>query len=162
MGIDTVRINGFVCSWSDVELKLDGESFHQFTDIDYGDKRTRTLLYGANKSHTPIGRTRGKYEPSVLKLSGPKFAIQAVRKFFADRSSNGRSFGDAIIPLISLQFLQNDEVSTIKFYNTTWESNAQTHAESADPLKDSVELQPEYIDYGGLTLYKFVDRKSVV
>jgi hypothetical protein len=153
MAIDTVRINGFAASWGATELKFAGERFHKFTAIDYGDKRTRTLVYGADKSQAPIGRSSGKYEPGVLKISGPKFAIQELRAWFATQAPDGKSYGNAIIPKVTLQFIQSDTVITVEFDDVTWESSANGHSESADALATDVELQPTRVRENGLTLY---------
>ncbi len=153
MAIDTVRINGFACSWGDTELKFNGERFHKFTGVDYGDKRTRTFIWGTDKAQAPLGRGKGKYEPGILKVSGPKFAIQDLRAYFASQAADGVSYGDAIIPLVTLQFIENDNVITIEFINVTWDNDNSSHSESGDGLTEDIELQPERIKRNGLTLY---------
>lgn len=153
MAIDTVRINGFACGWGSTELKFGGERFHKFTAVDYGDKRTRTFIYTANKSQAPVGRAPGKYEPGVLKLTGPKFAIQDLKAYFAAQADDGKSYGNAIVPKATLQFLEGDNVMTVEFENVTWDSNANSHSESGDGMMTDIELQPERIKENGLTLY---------
>lgn len=152
MAVDTVRINGFACSWGGTEFKFAGERFHKFTAIDYNHKRTRTLIYGNDAAQAPIGRAKGKYEPAVLKVTGPKFAIEELRTWFADQV-DGVNYGNAVIPIVTLQFLQNDQVMTVEFFNVTWDSESSSHSESGDGMSEDVELQPEKIRVNGKTLY---------
>lgn len=160
MAIDEVRINGFACSWGGTEFKFGGERFHKFTAVDYGDKRTRTLIYGADKAQAPIGKAKGKYEPQPLKVTGPKFAIQDLKAYFASQADDGKSYGNANIPLVTLQFIENEKVMTVEFINVTWDENANSHSESGDGLSADVTLQPEKLKENGLTLYDSSDETA--
>lgn len=150
MAIDTVRINGRVCSWQGTELTFNGERFHKFTAIDYGDKSSKSFVYGTEGK--PIGITRGKYETDPLKVTGPKAAIQDLREFFATLSETD-SYADATCGVAVLQFLENDRVITVEFRNVTWNEDTASHSEGTDALEDSASFYVETLSRDGKVLY---------
>lgn len=150
MAIDTVRINGHICSWQGTELTFDGERFHKFTAIDYGDKNSKSFVFGTDGR--PMGITRGKYETDPLKITGPKTAIQDLREFFAAHSGTD-SYADATIGSVTLQFIKNDRVITVDFARVTWNEDSASHSEGSDALEDSVTFYVETIARNGKVLY---------
>lgn len=150
---DAIRVNGNVHSWGSIVLKIDGERYYGFTSVSYADKRERVKQYGMGKHQAPRGRSRGKYTTDPVKLAGPKSSIQAARAALAARSSNGTSYGDVQFD-IAVQYIETDETPiNVSIEGCVWVSNSSSEEESADPLKEEVELDCMKILRNGLSLF---------
>lgn len=65
---DLIRINGTVCSWNSVTVKLAETAYSGFLKVDYEEKLEKTLVYGSRRDGKPLGKTTGKYTPGPLSV----------------------------------------------------------------------------------------------
>jgi len=65
---DLIRISPITHSWTSCRWAFNMIPFVGLQSVDYEEKRTRKLVYGSNRSGTPIGITSGKYEPGPLNI----------------------------------------------------------------------------------------------
>jgi hypothetical protein len=150
---DAVRINGNQVSWGSIILKVGGERFHGFTSLAYGDKRERTYAWGMGKHQAPRARSRGKYTPDPVKLAGPKSSMQLLRQKLADLSEDGFSYGDVEFE-ITAQYSERDEPPmTVEIERCVIVANSSQEEESADPLKEEIEISCMKIRRNGLVLF---------
>lgn len=63
---DLLRVNDQIFSWNSCEFKAMGAPFEGIMSIDFDHSRKRKKVMGMRKSGTPLGRTRGKYEPGAV------------------------------------------------------------------------------------------------
>lgn len=152
---DQQRINGNVYSWSSIRLKVGPELFTGFTSISYADKRERVKQYGMGRHHAPRGRSAGKYTVEKVKLAGPKDTIQALRATLAARSPDRRSYGNVEFEIVVqyTEFGNNLEPIHVEIERCVLVGNSTGEEESADPLKEEVEIDPMLIRRNGLTLF---------
>ena len=86
---DPVRINGNLFSWGSVEFQIGNDRITGVTSIEYGDARERTMAYGMNRSHAPIGRSVGKYTPEPVKVTVWKHTANEIRKALDQAAGSG-------------------------------------------------------------------------
>jgi hypothetical protein len=151
---DQIRVNGNVHSWGSIVAKIDGDRFHGFTSISYGDKRERVKGYGMGRHQAPRARSRGKYSTDPVKLAGPKSTIQALRDKLASGSS---SYGDTEFQIV-VQYVETgvsggDSPMTVEIDRCVITADVSTNEESSDPLKDEIEIDCMLIRRNGLTLF---------
>ena len=60
-----VRIGKKVFSWNSTTFRIGGISSQGITSLDFGDKISDELVYGARRDGTALGVTAGQYEPDV-------------------------------------------------------------------------------------------------
>ena len=150
---DALRVNGNQLSWGSLILKVDDERFTGFTDISFGDKRTRVKAYGSARHHAPIGRSRGKYEIDPVKITGWKWAVQVLRKGLAARADDGVSYGNVEFEVF-VQYVDDSQGPlNVQIERCVWQSNATSDTESPDPLKEEFECDPMLIRRNELTLF---------
>ena len=156
--INTLNINGKLVSWSHVRLTFAGDLFTGFTSISWDQKRERVFGYGATKAHGPIGVSEGKYTPGAVKIKGHVHAIAQLRKWWADRAEDGKSYGDTAPLLGQLQWDLGTgaEEQVVEFRNLTWREESNSAEENPDPEMEEITLQPEFILRNGLTLYNSI------
>jgi hypothetical protein len=152
MALDEKRINGAQVSWASIKVKFDGEEVSGFTGLSFGDKLEVVKAYGMGKHHAPRGRSRGKYVIDPVKLSGPPSTMQALRAKLAARSSDGVSYGQVEF-LIVAQYVESGEIPmTVEIERCRYVATVENREESAEVLKDEVELDAMMIRRNGLTL----------
>lgn len=153
---DQIRVNGNAFSWGSIVLKLDGERFYGFTGITYADKRERVKGGSLGRHQAPTRRSRGKYTTDPVKLTGWKSSIQAFRLGLALRSGNRLSYGDVEFETL-VQYVESQDSSElpmdVQITRCVWAGNSATDEESADPLKEEIEIDPMLIIRNGLTLF---------
>lgn len=150
---DEIRVNGNILSWGSIKIKLDGVPYYGFTSVSYSDKRERVKAYGMGKHHAPRGRSRGKYTVEPAKLGGPKDSIQRLREALAAKSANGSSYGDVEFEVV-IQYFERDQIPiTVQLERCVIVTNSSSEEESADPLKEEIELDVMKIYRNGLTLF---------
>lgn len=150
---DALRVNGNMLSWGSITLKLDSERYTGFTSISFADKRERVKGYGSTRHHGPRGRSRGKYTIDPVKLVGWKSSVNALRIGLAARSKDGKSYGDVEFQAV-VQYVEDDELPvTVEIDRCVWTSNSSSDEESADPLKEEIELDAMLIRRNGLVLF---------
>jgi len=151
---DTVRVNGFITSWSDISFKLNGERYYGITEINYSDTRKRTKVYGMGRTGTPRGRTRGKYEVGevTVKMDFPAFV--ALRDAIAAESSDGNSYGDVEFEgVVQYTYGADDETHTDKLFRLTFDGVTNGASEGPDALMIDVTFDCMGISRDGKTLF---------
>lgn len=156
---DPIRVNGNQLSWGSITVKVDdGERFYGFTSIAFSDKRERVKAYGMGRDHAPRGRSSGKYTVENVKIVGWKESINELRNGLAKRAPDGKSYGD--VPFqVTVQYFEpgaagaETEPITVEIDRCVWASNSTSDEESADPLKEEIELDAMAIRRNKLTLY---------
>lgn len=150
---DPIRVNGNSLSWGSIIIKIDAERYTGFTSISFADKRERVKGYGAARHHAPVRRSRGKYTVDPVKLVGWKSSVGALRAALAARSSDGLSYGDVEFDVV-VQYTEADEQpQTVHIERCVWASNSSSDEESADPLKEEIELDAMLIRRNDLVLF---------
>lgn len=150
---DDIRVNGNQISWGSIILKLDSERFTGFTSISFSDKRERVKAYGMTKHHAPRGRSRGKYTIEPVKLVGWKGSVAAFRAALALRANDQISYGDVEFQIV-VQYVDTGELPlTVEIDRCVWTSNSSSDEESADPLKEEIEIDGMLIRRNGLVLF---------
>jgi hypothetical protein len=67
---DVIRVNGVpLYSWNSFSFKILGIPFNGIKAFDYAHKRERTVVYGARRDGTPLGKTAGKYSVEPITLT---------------------------------------------------------------------------------------------
>jgi len=151
---DGIRVNGNQLSWGSIVLKLRGEDYYGFTAISYADKVERVKAYGMGRHHAPRGRSRGKYTLENVKLTGWKSSAQIFREALAQASNSGTSYGNVEF-LISVLYSEPDEPNVaVEIGGCVYVATTSSEEESADPLKEEIEIDPMYIRRNGLVLFE--------
>jgi hypothetical protein len=150
---DALRINNAAYSWGSISLKVADEQFTGFTALKYGDKRTRTKLWGMGKHHAPRARSRGKYEPADGSLKGPKSTVQALREKLASLASDGVSYGEVEFQVVA-NYVEPDETPiTVELLRCVISSQDSNEEENPDLLQEEIGLDYMAVKRNGLTLY---------
>jgi hypothetical protein len=151
---DQIRVNGNQVSWGSITCKVGGDLFTGFTGITFSDKRERVLAYGMGQHHAPRGRSRGKYTPEPVKITGWRSSIAALRAQLALLSLNQLSYGDVEFDVTCQYFELADGPPLIVIAeHCVWTSNNAPDEESPDPLKEEIECLPMFIRRNGMTLF---------
>ena len=154
---DKVRVNQNVYSWGSISLKVADEDFHGFTALSYGDKRTRTKIWGTGKHQAPRGRSRGKYETTDGKLKGPKSTIQALREKLASLAADGASYGDVEFMVVA-NYVEADETPiTVELFQCVISTQDTSEEENPDPLQEEIGLDYMYVKRNSMTLFSNED-----
>lgn len=150
---DGIRVNGNQHSWGSIVLKLDGDKFHGFKSISYGDKRERVKGYGMGKHHAPRSRTRGKYTVEPVKVTGPTASCQNFRAALAAKSKGGKSYGDVEFETV-VQFIDTGDADiTVEIERCVITSGTFSGEENPDPEMDEMEFDAMLIRRNGLVLF---------
>jgi hypothetical protein len=129
---DSIRVNGNQVSYGSIICKVNGDRFYGFTAISYGDKRERTKAYGMGRHHAPRGRSAGKYS------TDPR---------------DGKSYGNVEFT-IEVQFIEpGEDPMSVTLERCVIVSDSASHEESADPLKEELEIDCMLIRRNGKTLF---------
>jgi hypothetical protein len=149
---DAIRVNGNQVGWGSIVLKVDGDRFYGFTAVSYGDKRERSKAYGMGRHHAPRGRTAGKYSTDPVKLTGWKSSVEELRIALAARAGDGKSYGNVEFT-IEVQFIESGETPmSVTLERCVIVADVATHDESADPLKEELEIDCMLIRRNGKVL----------
>lgn len=151
---DQIRVNGNQLSYGSITCRVGNESFSGFTAIAFSDKRERVLAYGMGLHHAPRGRSRGKYTPDPVKLTGWRASVAALRRQLAVLSDGGKNYGDVEFDVVTQYFeFEDGEPLIVVAEACVWTSNNATDEENPDPLKEEIECLPMLIRRNGFTLY---------
>lgn len=151
---DTVRVNGFITSWSDISFKLNGERYYGITEISYSDTRTRTKSYGMGRTGLPRGRTRGKYEVGEVTVKFDFPAWVALRDAVAAESSDGNSYGNVEFEgTVQYTYGADDETHTDELSGLVITGVTNSASEGPDALMVDVTMDCMGITRDGKTLY---------
>jgi hypothetical protein len=153
---DQVRVNGNQYSWGSIILKLDGDRYTGFTGISFGDKRERVKAYGMGIHQAPRGRSRGKYSTDPVKLTGWTDSIQRLRAALAAKAADQASYGNIEFE-IQVQYVETVGSTELPI-NVSLErcvivGQSTSNEESADPLKEELEIDTMLIRRNDLTLF---------
>lgn len=149
---DALRVNGNLIGWGSHIFKINGERIFGLMSIGWTEKRERAFGYGMTRSHAPLGRTSGKYTPGPLKTTLHKHTATALRQSLADLVDDGRSYGNAEVPVF-LQYVEGDKVFTVEFELCATTGQDCTDEENPDPTKEEWEWSYMRCSQDGLTLY---------
>lgn len=158
---DQQRINGNVFSYASIVIKKDGQAWHGWTSISYGQKRERTKLWGTGKHGAPRGRTSGKYTPDEVSLKGAKGTVRQFIDELARSASDQKSYGNVEF-VITVQYIDTGEVSiTDELQGCVIVGEASSHEEGADPLTEEIKIDCMRIVRNGKTLFDSSVSRSV-
>jgi hypothetical protein len=149
---DPIRVNGNLLSWGSLVAKIDGDVIYGWTDLAYGDKRERVFGFGMGRHHGPLGRSAGKYTPEPVKLTGFKHAVAALRERIKLKGGT-KSYGNAEFEMVLQAIESDDSPLTIVFTRCVWTGNTSSLSESADPLKEEIEISTMGIRRNDSVLY---------
>ena len=150
---DLKRVNGNQISWGSAVAKVDGDRYHGFTEVSFGDKRERAYTWGMGKHQAPRGRSRGKYTPEPVKIKGPVASIEALCSALAAKSSTGTSYGDTEFQF-TVQFSESDELPlTIEIERCVVVSRVASHSEGSEALQEELELSCMKVRRNGNVLF---------
>lgn len=153
---DLVRISPITHSWTSCRWAFNLIPFNGIQSVDYEEKRTRKIVYGSNRSGTPIGMTSGKYEPGMLniKMLRDSFDKLCTVLFPLGLGSYGDAefifFGQYIEPVIGS--LPITVVATSCYIVGVKDSQA----EGVDELVTEVSIQPLAYTRNGQRLWSLV------
>ncbi len=149
---DETRVNGNQLSWGSITIKIDEQKYFGFTAITFGDKRERVYAWGINRSQAPRGRSRGKYTPEPVQLTGWKGSTQQVLQALAD-AAGGESYGDFEFQIIVEYFEADDTPITVELEACVVVGVTASEEEGADPLKEELEINTMRVRRNGLVLF---------
>lgn len=150
---DTQRVNGFITSWGDIAFKLDDERYYGVTEINYGDTRARTKVYGMRRDGLPIGRTRGKYEASEVTAKMTYPAWVELRDALAAQATDSASFGDVIFQgEVQYTYGESDETHTDELIDLCVTGVTVGASEGPDAIMVDITMDCMSIKRDGLTL----------
>jgi len=90
---DIVRVSPIIYSWTSCRWAFDLIPYTGIVAVDYEEKRSRKIVYGSNRSGTPLGITSGKYEPGMLNVRMLRDSFDKLTTFFTAKGLG--SYGDA-------------------------------------------------------------------
>lgn len=149
---DGITVNGVDYSWGSITFKCNGAVFTGFTKISYGDKRTRSVGYGAGKHHAPTRRSSGKYEVDPSKVTGYKDDTQCLREWLAQQSADGVSYGNVEFQGV-IQFEDGPKLRQVDLVDLVWFEDSSSHDEGPDLLMEEFSLSPMRILRDGVCLF---------
>lgn len=150
---DQIRVNGNQLSWGSIRVTIDGDLFTGFSGIAFADKRERIKAWGMGKHQAPRGRSSGKYSTEPVKLTGWKSSVQQLLLQLAARSLDTRSYGNTEF-VISVIYSEPLEMNVdVQITGCVVVGVSSSDEESADPLKEELEIDCMAIRRNGLTLF---------
>lgn len=152
MNGDRIRVNGNVLSWGSLVAKIDGHVLFGWTVLNYEQAREREHVWGMGAHQAPQGRTRGKYTPGPVAMTGRKSSVAALKQHLADKSGIG-SYGDAEFDIV-LQGVEEDETPiTVVISRCVITKVTANHQEGSEALAEDLEISCMSIRENGLTLF---------
>lgn len=150
---DAVRVNGQMISWQSVTLKIGVEKYTGFTAVEYGDKRERSLAYGAGKHGAPRGKSAGKYTPDPLVITVWKSTAKAILADLAALATDGKSYGNVSTDIVVSFVEPSDATVIVEALGCTLQEMAASHEEGPEGLNEKLTFQPMRIKRDGKSLY---------
>ena len=150
---DAIRVNNNQLSWGSIRLTCDTELFTGFTGISYADKRERVKAWGMGRHQAPRGRSSGKYSTDPVKLTGWKDAIQSLIEGLAKRAADQRSYGNVEFTISVIYSEPPHPPTSVLITGCVIIEQSASEEESADPLKEELEIDCMAIRRNGLTLF---------
>lgn len=152
---DKVRIQGNQYDFGSTSLKLADEPIYGYVSLSWTEKRERQKGYGAGKSRTPRGKSRGRYTTEPAKLVVWRDTWTEIKKMLAAKSSDGKSYGNVEFPMV-LQYVEdesNQDPITVVFYECTIEGASNSTEEEGGNDKVEVTVAYQRVVENDLTLY---------
>jgi hypothetical protein len=123
-------------------------------------KRNRSFGYGMNRSHRPIGRTAGKYEPGIAKwimhkhtwFGSPDDGSTGILGYLMGRAEDGKSYGNVVFG-IELEAIEGNIDAYVVLHDVTVIGTAHKVEENPDPSLVEVDISPMWIEENGGTLF---------
>jgi len=150
---DAQRVNGNQISWGSLSLKIDGTPYSGITAVEYSDGRERALAYGMGRHHGPRGRTSGKYTPEPLVITCWESTAKEIRDDLMSKASDGRSFGNAVVPIIVQYVEPDDAVVTVDAQECVLVKIESSNEEGPEGLDKKLTFSVMRYVYDGGTLY---------
>lgn len=150
---DLIMVNGNGLTWGSIVAKVAGDPVYGWTGITVSDKRERVKGWGLGRHQAPQRRSRGKYTPENIKLTGYRAAVADLRKRLQEAAPAGQSYGDVEFQIV-LTYFETDELPLIVVAERcVWVGNSFSDEEGAELLKEEVEIDPMFIRRNGATLF---------
>lgn len=150
---DNIRVNNNQYGWASIVAKIDGDTYYGLTSISFADKRERVKAYGMGRHHAPRGRSPGKYSVDAVKVVGWKSSIQTLLADLAKKAPDGKSYGNVEFEIV-VQYIESDETPiSVVIERCVITSVSSANEESADPLKEELEIDAMLIRRNDLTLF---------
>jgi hypothetical protein len=150
---DALRVNGNAYGWGSCVFKLADERYTGITSIDYEDKLETVMLYGATRSHAPVGQTGGKYVPGDVTVTMRKDSAKAFIAALSARSRDGKSYGHVYFEGV-VQYIEPDNTPHVDLLHRMRCGGIKNSAkEGGDPLTVDITMTTQAIERDGKTLY---------
>lgn len=150
---DPIRVNQNQLSWGSIRCIIDGNPITGFTAISFADKRERVKAYGMGRHHAPRGRSAGKYTTETVKLTGWKSSVQNLIAQLAERAPDQASYGNVEFTIMVIYSEPSEPNIDVMITGCVITSQSAADEESADPLKEELEIDCMAIRRNGLTLW---------
>lgn len=131
-------------SWHSLEAKFAGKLFLGFTELSFGYKRNRTIVYGAHP--LPLGKTRGKVEFNAkAKLYLAEFI------YFTQEVLGGRGYGDKFFTVNGIYQEVGFDSIRVQLNGCTLDEAQINNTEGSDPTAPEITLNPLEILINGVS-----------
>ena len=153
---DILRINPEIFSWTSTSHKVNGIPFNGITGVDFEEKRTRKLVYGARRDGKPLGLTSGRYEPGAVTITMLRDSWDKLETILTALGLG--SYGDVPFVYI-LQYVEPLQLPiTLTFDRMFIVGVKESMKEGVDELLADVTCQPLSVAKNGKTLWSQVLR----
>lgn len=148
---DDIRINGFTHSWSSTKITIDGDQYVGITKISWDHAIEEGLVHG--QGGKPLGRTRGKYAPGTVSVSMRKSSAMELRRRLASKSRDGKTAGEAVVPII-VQYLEPDDTAiTVELRDVRLLKSSTSAEQNADASSEDLEFSCLAVFENGISLF---------
>jgi len=135
-----------------VRMVFDNQTVEFFGEASWGQKLTRGIGYGMDRSQGPMKWTRGKLETNGLKVKGFAGGVQKMREYLAAGSDDGLSYGNTPITIFFQYLDRNESPIDVCFEVCLFDEEAASIADSPDPLQEELTFWFKRKSQNGLTL----------
>jgi len=104
----------------------------------------------------PLGRTRGQYTPGAVAITMRKSSAMALKNKLAAKSSDGKTFGEPIVPLV-VQYLEPDDTPiTVELNQCRLLKSSTANERGPDGAAEDLEFSTMEIVENGKRLFSDV------
>lgn len=152
MAADDVRINSFAHAWASTKITIDDEQYVGISKISWDHAVEEGLVHG--QGGTPLGRTRGQYVPGTVSITMRKSSAIALKNNLAAKSSDGKTFGEVIFPIV-VQYLEPDDTPiTTELLQCRLLKSSTANEKGVDATAEELELSTMDIVENGKRLFR--------